>query len=102
MNNSEQILSTEERFKKAVKLSDKINRKNITDDEFGKIYGLYKQSTIGDCNKKCPNIVLDYKEYKKWVCWNAFKGVEKTDAMNEYADTIIDMVDSHGLIEVKK
>ena len=96
------FLSAEERFKKAVKICDKINRKNNTDEDLGKIYGLYKQSTIGDCDKKCPNMVTDYTGYKKWMCWSVFKGTDKTTAMNEYADAIIDMADKYGLVEAKK
>ncbi len=91
-------LSAEQRFNKAIKLVDKINRTNNSEDDKGKIYGLYKQSTIGDCNiKTCPNMMTDYVGYRKWHYWNSFKGKDKISAMNEYADAIIDMADKYGL-----
>jgi hypothetical protein len=34
--------------------------------------------------------------------WSVFKGMDKTTAMNEYADAIIDMADKYGLVEAKK
>lgn len=91
-------LSAEERFNKAIKISDKINITNASNEDLGKMYGLYKQSTIGDCNiKTCPNKTMDPLGHGKWNNWNKFKGKDKISAMNEYADSIIDMVDKYGL-----
>jgi diazepam-binding inhibitor (GABA receptor modulating acyl-CoA-binding protein) len=47
------------------------------------LYGLYKQSTIGDCNTKKPSI-FDIKGSSKWNSWNSFKGVSKQGAMQIY------------------
>lgn len=91
-------MAAEDRFNKAVKIINKMNSTKATEDELGKIYGLYKQSTVGNCNiKECPNKLLDYKAYKKWQNWKKYEGKSKTDAMNEYADFTIDMVDKYGL-----
>lgn len=91
-------LTAEERFKKAVKIVDKINKTNITEDEQGKVYGLYKQSMIGNCNiATCPNKMIDYVGYKKWKYWTSFKDTDKTTAMNEYSDLVIDLADKYGL-----
>lgn len=96
-------LSTEERFNKAVKISDKINRENMTEADLGKMYGLYKQSMFGNCNiSKCPNKITDYVNYKKWHNWSCLTGKSKESAMNEYADSIIDMVDKYGLKSAAK
>lgn len=92
-------LSAEERFNKAVKVANKINKKKITDQDLLKVYGLYKQSTIGNCNvKSSPNYLLDIKGYNKWHAWNNCKGKDKITAMNEYADLVIDTADKYGLI----
>ena len=95
-------LNSQERFEKAVKISSKINRTNVTDEEIGNVYGLYKQSLFGDCNIKCPNKITDYKGHQKWQHWNFFKGKDKDSAMNEYTDLIIDMADKYGLKEATK
>lgn len=97
------LLSAEERFSKAVKISEKINKNKITEEELGKVYGLYKQSLFGDCDvKTCPNIAVDYIGYKKWHNWNNYRGKNKLNSMNEYADLIIDMADKYGLKEATK
>lgn len=91
-------IDSEERFSKAVKISDKINKSKMTEDELGKLYGLYKQSTLGNCNiEVCPNKITNYVGYKKWNYWIQCKGKNKNDAMNEYADLIIDIADKYGL-----
>ena len=47
------------------------------------LYGLYKQSTIGDCNTKKPGF-LQFKEKSKWESWNSYKGKNKEESMKEY------------------
>ena len=91
-------MKSEDRFKSAIKLSEKVNSAKASDDELGKIYGLYKQSTIGNCNiPEAPNKLLDYKGYKKWNYWKKYEGKNKNDSMDEYADAIVDVHDKYGL-----
>ena len=47
------------------------------------LYGLYKQSTIGDCNTEKPGF-LKFKEKSKWESWNSYKGKNKEDSMKLY------------------
>lgn len=54
-----------------------------SDDDLLKLYGLYKQATVGDCNTDRPGM-LDFKGKAKWDAWNALKGKSKEDAENEY------------------
>ena len=48
-----------------------------------KLYGFYKQATIGTCNTKEP-WVINAKEYMKWHAWNDNSLLSKTQAMNNY------------------
>lgn len=53
-------------------------------DDMKILYGLYKQSTIGDCNIQEPNVILDYIGNGKWHAWNKCKTIEKEKAMKLY------------------
>lgn len=48
-----------------------------------KLYGLYKQSTVGDNNTSKPGM-LDLKGNAKWNSWNNYKGHSKYQAEVEY------------------
>jgi acyl-CoA-binding protein len=52
-----------------------------------KIYGLYKQSTIGDNAEKKPGF-SDMVGRAKWEAWNGFKGTASVEAMQQYIDLI--------------
>ena len=52
-----------------------------------KLYGLYKQSTVGDINIDCPS-VFNFKETKKWYAWDNFKGLDKKIAKQLYCDMV--------------
>ena len=44
----------------------------IRSDQVLKLYGLYKQATIGDCNEPAPSR-LQVVANTKWKAWNANK-----------------------------
>ncbi len=52
-----------------------------------KIYGLYKQATVGDVTDKKPGF-SDMVGRAKWDAWNANKGKSSEDAMQQYVDLI--------------
>lgn len=52
-------------------------------EELLKLYSLYKQATVGDCNTPAPGM-LDFKGKSKWNAWNGLKGKAKEDAEKEY------------------
>lgn len=60
------------------------NLKNIPPpDVFLKVYSLYKQATMGDCNIECPS---DEKGKAKYEAWNSRKGMSQEDAAKEYIE----------------
>jgi diazepam-binding inhibitor (GABA receptor modulator, acyl-CoA-binding protein) len=52
-----------------------------------KIYGLYKQATLGDVAEKKPGFG-DMIGRAKWDAWNACKGTSGDDARQQYVDLI--------------
>lgn len=58
----------------------------ISDEDKLKIYGLYKQATVGDVNIEQPGM-FKLKEKKKWEAWNDQKGKSKEQARKEYIET---------------
>jgi diazepam-binding inhibitor (GABA receptor modulator, acyl-CoA-binding protein) len=52
-----------------------------------KIYGLYKQGTVGDNAEKKPGFG-DMVGRAKWDAWNGLKGTSQADAQQQYVDLI--------------
>lgn len=52
-----------------------------------KIYGLYKQATVGDNTEKKPGFG-DMIGRAKWDAWNGFKGTGSEDAKRQYIELI--------------
>ncbi|XP_063003662.1 acyl-CoA-binding domain-containing protein 7 [Elgaria multicarinata webbii] len=67
-----------------------------TDDELRELYGLYKQSIVGDINIECPGM-LDLKGKAKWEAWNHKKGLSKEDAMNAYISKTNELIKKYGM-----
>jgi acyl-CoA-binding protein len=74
------------KFESAVANSKKLSERpdNAT---LLKIYGLYKQATVGDNAEKKPGF-SDMVGRAKWDAWNGMKGTSKDDAMQQYVDLI--------------
>ena len=52
-----------------------------------KIYGLYKQATVGDNSEKKPGFG-DMVGRAKWDAWNGCKGTSSEDAKRQYVELI--------------
>lgn len=52
-----------------------------------KIYGLFKQATIGKCNTSKPSM-FDMVGKAKWDAWNALGSMSKEDAQGKYIEFI--------------
>lgn len=53
------------------------------DKDLLKVYGLYKQATVGDNTTDRPGM-LDFKGKLKWDSWESFKGTSQEDAEQQY------------------
>ncbi|CAF3648910.1 unnamed protein product [Rotaria sp. Silwood1] len=61
----------------------KVLNKKLSNDDLLKLYGLYKQATIGDNNTNKPSMI-DLKGKAKWEAWDKNKGKAKEVAQQEY------------------
>jgi len=68
-----------------------------TNDEKLVLYGLYKQSNIGNCNIEKPNNILHPVDYAKYKAWMNVKDVDKIKAMNIYIDIVDKLIDKYGV-----
>jgi len=77
--------SEENLEKEFLSAAEKIKQsgKNFDNGILLKLYGYYKQGTIGDCNIECPNF-WQVKEKAKWEAWEQHKGMKKTHGMKKY------------------
>jgi diazepam-binding inhibitor (GABA receptor modulating acyl-CoA-binding protein) len=79
MSNSQQFLLAVEAVNQ---LSTKPNN-----DTLSKLYGLYKQATVGD-NKTDKPGMLDLRGNAKWNSWNNYKSYSKYQAEVEYIQLV--------------
>lgn len=77
-------MSLEREFLKA---THDVKKTNPDDNQKLELYGLYKQATVGDCDKRQPSL-LNLRERYKWTAWNNMKGKSKEEAMRMYVDLV--------------
>jgi diazepam-binding inhibitor (GABA receptor modulating acyl-CoA-binding protein) len=57
----------------------------VPDGDMGELYGLYKQSTCGNCTAPSPPIYR-MKEKRKWQAWMSKIGLTSQEAMSLYSN----------------
>ncbi|QWU86702.1 hypothetical protein CA3LBN_000920 [Candidozyma haemuli] len=69
------------------------NLKNRPDDNtLLKLYGLYKQATVGDNTTAKPG-VFDLKGKYKWQAWEDLKGTSQEDAEKQYIELASSLIE---------
>lgn len=89
MSNSKEFLLAIDTIKKLSKTPDT--------SELIILYGLYKQSVLGDCNVEKPGF-LDFKGKTKWESWNSNKGTSNYDSEVKYILYVNDLIQKYGII----
>ncbi|XP_071484306.1 acyl-CoA-binding protein-like [Diadema antillarum] len=67
-----------------------------SNDELLKVYSLYKQATVGDCNTAQPGM-FDMKGKAKWAAWNELKGTPKDKAEADYIELVGQLKATYGM-----
>ena len=67
---------------------EKIKKCRPSNDTKLKLYGLYKQSKEGNCNKLKPSLRAGMVERAKWDAWNNYRGWSSDDAKKEYVKIV--------------
>ena len=72
-------MSIDDEFEKA---KEKVAKKSgkLSQDKLLTFYGLFKQSTVGNCNTSKPGL-FNFKKKAKWESWKSRKSMSKEGAM---------------------
>ena len=73
-----------------------LNRTQIQDEQ-RKLYGFYKQATIGDVNTERPDSLEFTWRTSRWVAWKAQEYRSKEVAKAKYVALVEEIVHKHGL-----
>ncbi|KAK2183483.1 hypothetical protein NP493_310g01036 [Ridgeia piscesae] len=88
-------MADSEEFKKAAADVRNID-KTPANEDYAKMYGLYKQATAGDCDRDRPTSA-DALGQGKYDAWVAFKGMSQADAAAQYIAAAKDNIAKYGL-----
>ncbi len=66
------------------------------EDEYSRLYGLYKQATLGDNINSRP-LFINIIEVKKWESWEKYKGCEQYDAEVQYITLVNELIQKYGV-----
>jgi len=76
------------KFKEATEKVLTLKRKP-DDKTLLKLYGLYKQATVGNCNTPEPTyFIVKSKEWYKWNAWKLLNGNSKEVAEKAYVKVV--------------
>lgn len=88
-------IAAEERFKASLKNINKLSQEPDDDTKL-KLYGLFKQVTVGRCDQPEPSRIK-FVERAKWQAWHGLESMSKLQAMNQYSDTVEKLLKEAGV-----
>ena len=65
---------------------------DITNEQKGEIYGLFKQASKGDNTVDKPGMMSGFEARGKWDAWESKKGMSQDDAKQAYIDYVSPML----------
>ncbi|CCG24939.1 Acb1 protein [Candida orthopsilosis Co 90-125] len=69
--------------------------KRPNDDELLKLYGLYKQATVGDNTTDKPG-TFDFKGKYKWQSWKDLEGTPQEEAEKKYIEYAVELINKYN------
>ena len=90
MNKHEIPLPNDKKLHVKKKKSTLIINQEYIVKKFKQFYGLFKQATIGDCNKDKPGL-FDFVARAKYDAWQSFKGLGFRESRNLYIESVEDL-----------
>lgn len=67
-----------------------------SNDQLLKLYGLYKQATVGNVNTARPGM-FDLKGKAKWDAWKALENTSTEEARKQYIQLVQELIAELGL-----
>lgn len=93
MYNTHTMDDLEEKFVMSAKLI-RTKTTPVSNEDLLILYGLYKQSTQGDCNIPQPwSVQIEARQ--KWDAWFKYCGMKRNDAMQKYIDKVNEIMQSN-------
>ncbi len=68
-----------------------------SDEELGRLYGLYKQATLGDNNTPEPTGLFDFVGKRKWTSWNENKGMNTYNSEVKYITLVNELIKKYKI-----
>lgn len=90
-------MGLQEDFDKAAE-NVKILKETPSDGDLLELYGLFKQSTVGNVNTDRPGM-LDFKGKAKWDAWKHKEGTDSEKAKQDYVNKANELIGKVGLKE---
>jgi len=87
-------MDLEKQFMLSVNLVNNFTKKP-SDNELLELYGLYKQSTVGNVNISKPSF-FNFKDCSKWNAWNSKKGFSQRNSMKKYVKLVNNLKESYS------
>lgn len=66
------------------------------DNELLRIYGIYKQATVGDNHTPEP-CCMNLRSSAKWSAWSEFRGMSKERAIRTYLNEVNNLIEKYQL-----
>lgn len=92
--------SIDSQFQQALNRLSKLRHEPENDRKL-KLYALYKQSTVGQCNASKPGMFDMVAKYK-WEAWNNLGDMKKEDAMKMYIQIVEELVSTIGINQLSE
>ena len=89
------VEDTKSEFKEYAELVTRLNQEPDNDEKL-KLYGLYKQSTVGDINIKQPWAIQAVAR-AKWNSWNNYKGLSSDESKLLYINECKTLIKKYTL-----
>lgn len=86
--------SVEDRFRAALDNLNKLSEAPGNDVKL-KLYGLFKQATLGECTAPKPSM-LNIVDKAKWEAWSSLGKMSTKDAMEQYISTVNQLLGTSG------
>lgn len=78
----------------------KTKTEEVSQENLLTLYGLYKQSTQGNCNDPQPWKSME-PYYSQWHSWRNYYGNDRTTAMKKYVEFVQQLFSSSNTLESK-
>ena len=78
-----------QRFEACAKTIQQASSRSLTNEQKQRLYGLYKQATVGPCTQPTPPPKYQLVEFAKYHAWKSLGEMDQMTAMQQYIDLVV-------------